>query len=206
MQTRIKNECGFTLVELIVVIAIVGILATFAVMGTAVIRKETVTSRTKEIFADLQKARADAMAGGTSSTDVIPRNIHGVGIQLTSPTTYVIFRFNDVLPMAALITASGDYQYNGAAEQLIIQTVTLSSVELRVLNGAVLTPPAATPNDTIIFDRFGYPRQTNWTLITNMIIAVRNPNLAGFTRCISIQTNSIREGFYNVATSTCTQQ
>jgi prepilin-type N-terminal cleavage/methylation domain-containing protein len=197
MRISKEHKNGFSLIELLVVVSVIGILATFAVLGAAVIRKEYVTSRTKEIFADLQKARADAMAGGTRSTDLIQRNIHGVGIQFTSPTTYVIFRFNDIIPAAATIAASGNYQYDSVNEQLDPQTVTISASELSIVNGAVLTPPA---NQTIIFDRFGYPRQPDWTQINfpnDMIIAISNPNLAGYIRCIRIQANSIREGFLN---------
>jgi len=207
MRNHTENNSGFTLVELMITIAVAAILLTMAALSMDFVRREQVTSTAKEVFADIQRVRSDAISRGTTATPTAPVK-RGVGIRFVSPTSFVVFSFNDIfpLPLPSLpplpISASGNYAYDNASEEADVVTRVLSSGQLSVLVGGALIAPA---NNIVIFDRFGYPRQANWQLIGAMTIAINNPAL-GYTRCITINTNSIREGFWdNVATACIVQ-
>lgn len=191
--------------ELIITVAIAATLLAMAALSMDFVRRERVTSSAKEVFADIQRVRSDAISRGTTTTPAAPVK-RGVGIRFVSPTSFVVFSFNDINPLAAPIAASGNYAYVGGAEEAEVVTRDLSSGRLSVLvGGALFAPPVADPNNIVIFDRFGYPRQIDWQLIGTMTITIDNPSLAGYTRCITIGTNSIREGFLNAANACIVQ-
>ncbi len=169
---------GFTLLELVVVVSIVGTLAGMAYLGKDFVTRERVASVTRELISDIQGARMDA----------ISREWPGVGIRFESSTSYVVFGFND---------CNNDYDYdadtcNGSREEPEIVRKTIpSSIVLRKTN-----PFNNLDNEIVIFDRFGHPRRENWGMGL-MTILVRSESDAQSAKCISISMNRIQDKTWN---------
>jgi len=195
MRHSAKDERGFSLVELLVVVGIIASLAAIASLSMDFVRKEWVSSKTKEILADLQKARVDALSiGPTEATGAIPF-MRGSGIRLVSSASYVIFKFND---------CNQNYAYNSdgcagpAREEAEARTISLPlSLELKRLDAGTLVDPAdVTADDIRIFDRFGMLRKNDWTTSPDFTLVVKHKS-AGYAKCIIVGANQIREGLWN---------
>lgn len=199
MNNTLSGENGFSIIELIVVVAIAALLMAIASFSMDFVRKERVTSYTKQIFADIQKARFDAVTSGPTPTGIAPYK-RGDGIRFVSATQYVSYVFNDSLPVASALTDTGDYQYTNQTEEVGAETVNISSCQIQIQTVTLHTPANNFQNDMVIFDRFGYPRQWDWQVLSPMYLVISNPSLAGYVRCISISSTIIREGFWNGAT------
>ncbi len=163
---------GFTLLEMIVVISIVGTLSGMAYLGKDFINRERVSSITRELIADIQRARMDA---------ITQRGL-GVGIRFESSSSYVIFGFND---------CNNDYDYDadtcsGSREETEIMRKEIPpSVVLRKTN-----PFNSLDNEVVIFDKFGHPRRGNWGM-GFMTILVRSESDEQYAKCVSISMNRI---------------
>jgi prepilin-type N-terminal cleavage/methylation domain-containing protein len=173
-----SGKGGFTLLELLMVICIAGILSGFAYLSQDLIRREQITSITRQLHADIQSARMNAITSGK-----------GYGIRFESPTTYVLFQFND---------CNNNFSYdanscngNSREESKPIRTTISSSVLLSKSNHL-----NDLDNDLVIFDTFGHPRQKNWGMAM-MTILVRHKQDVGIIRCISISMSRIRESIWN---------
>ena len=122
-----KSEGGFSLIELMVVIAVVSIIATMAALGVSVIRRQQVSSAAKELIAAFQQVRVRAKTQGPTDSAGTAPFMRGVGIRLISPTSYAVFKFND---------CDEDYVYDADTcatlpEEVNTETETLpSSVEI----------------------------------------------------------------------------
>ena len=148
----LTGEKGFTIAEILVVLITVSILASLAVIGPEFIRNENIAKASKELLADLQRIRQDAMTTGTSA------NSMGFGIKFVNAGSYTIFEFND---------ADGDFQYDGTVEEANVMHKYLSSSIVMNKNGA--TPD----NNVLIYDKHGIPRNSDWTF-AQMTIAVKH--------------------------------
>lgn len=174
-----KGMKGFTFLELMIVICIAGILSGFAYLGHDLIQHEKVSSLSRELLADIQTARMNA----------ITREGKGFGIRFESPTTYVLFQFND---------CNNDYNYDsntcegGSAEESNVVRKTIASPV--VLQKS--TQANDVENEIIIFDKFGHPRQKNWGL-GMMTILVKLESDPSFVKCVTISMNRVREALWN---------
>jgi type II secretory pathway pseudopilin PulG len=167
---------GVTLMELLVIILIMAVMAGFVSLSADMIRRERVASAARILYADLQKARLDAMTLDGA----------GFGIRIESPNSYVMFKFAD---------CNGDYAYepascmSGISEEVQAENRTLdSSLQLR--------RTGSMSSDVRIFDRFGIPRAANWGM-GNVTFIVESVPDAGLAKCVSVSTNRIREGVWN---------
>jgi prepilin-type N-terminal cleavage/methylation domain-containing protein len=179
IMMRIDRTKGFTLVELIVVIAIVAILVGFTSVGKDIIRRGQVMSTARELLVDIHRARMSA----------ITQEGKGFGIRFESPISYVLFKFND---------CDNDNSYDAdtcegkSREETIVMRRTIKSdVVLSKTNTANIID-----NEILIFDRFGRPRQANWGM-GMMTILVRHDHQPGFVQCVTISLNRVREAYWN---------
>lgn len=198
MPQLVKNTSGFSLIELMVVVGIIGILVAIAALSTDFIRKERLTSATRELLADLQRARVDGMTTGpTATTGVVPF-MRGAGIRLESSSKYVFFFFNDC-------NENYTYEANGCSGQR--EEARVNATTLRGTLALKINNLATNPSDNVvIFDRFGSPRAADGTQITSMNIIVASSATAGPRKCVMIALNKIREGMWDEATSTCKER
>ncbi len=174
---RLEGMRGITLVELIVVIAIMAVLMGFASAGVEMIRGARVTGVTQRLLADIQIARIQAMT----------HDAHGYGIRFPSSTSYVVFRFDDC-------NDSNSYNVNtcdGSREEADATVKNLPlSVALKKTN-----PTSNFNNDILIFDPCGVSRNANWAF-GNMTIIVKNDTDQDGMKCISISATRVREGVW----------
>jgi prepilin-type N-terminal cleavage/methylation domain-containing protein len=175
---RQEGMRGITLVELMVVVAIVAVVMSFASMGSDMIRGARKSGVTQQLLADIQLSRIQAMT----------HDAHGFGIRFQSATSYVVFRFND---------CNNDKSYDtntcaGNSREEIDATVKQipASVVLKKTN-----PSTNVNNDILIYDPSGVSRSATWAL-GNMTIIVKNDTDETGMQCISISTTRVREGVW----------
>ncbi len=180
-----RSESGITLVELLIVVSILAILLAITGLGSDAVERQRVAGATRELLADLQRVRQDAITRSSAATS------RGAGIRFASATSYVTFEFDDV---------DSDYQYDPppAAEELA------GSVRTKSLSGSLsLTLGGADPTGTvIIFDKQGMPRGTDWTFATgggDLRFTVQSSRLPALAKCIVLSQARIREGVLNGA-------
>lgn len=133
-----KIQSGFTLVELMVVIALIGILTALAIMDlTQANSKYTVESYTREIHSILMKARNDAANTKVQQLVTLTAN----QVQVTQDTD------------GNSAVSAGD------------TTTTNAYPRFAIGSNVVVVPPAVSP--TIIFDRRGMTNNNGTIRITS---------------------------------------
>jgi prepilin-type N-terminal cleavage/methylation domain-containing protein len=200
MRHSSKEMRGFTLIEVLVVISIIAIMATFASLGMEFIRKEKVSSVTKDLVSDLQRLRIDALTQGPDSgAGAVMPNLRGFGMRLASTTSYVTFPFND---------ADSSFTYTAIGEEVLSlkKTKTVSSsIKIEIHN--------LPEYPILIYDRMGVPTRymsdgtaEYMTEETDALILKVQDVSGTAAKCVKVTMNSIRQGAWNDATSSCTEQ
>ncbi len=188
MRDHIQNEYGVTLIELIVVVAVIGIMIGISAISFSYVAKERLSSATRGLVADIQQKRVDALTSGQTVNTIM-----GSGIRFVPPASYVLFTWNDI---------NTDFLYSGVSEEVSATTNTLSS-------NLTLNIQDAYPLYTVlIYNRLGVPKRymTDGTPLEdtlNMTIDLQANN-ANIIKCINVSTNAIREGV--ISGTTCIQQ
>ena len=176
---RVAGQNGVTLLELLVIVAIFGVLASIAFLGLDGWHRSRLGAATGALLADLQTARMNAM---TESSDPDGR---GFGLRFLDNQSYKVFEFVD--------NGVTDFTYEGAAEEA-------GGYENRVGNGISITlgaagSPAGVSN-TLLYDKRGMGRTSNWSSVIPRTYVVRHSSLAR-ARCITVSQVRIREGIWN---------
>jgi len=195
---NIMNRRGMTIVELMTVMSIVAILVVMGSLSMDMIRKERIKSTSRELFADLQRLRTDAMIQGPTTT--VP-NPQGLGIRLESKSNYTLFKFNDT---------SGNYFYDGVAEEAEqIPKALPSTVIMNVKVGPAA--PVDPINTVFAFDHFGFARYgtvgADWVVVeddaasaNSLLLILKDVTKSLPMRCIHVGSNRMREGVWNGVT------
>jgi type IV fimbrial biogenesis protein FimT len=168
-----SSEMGFTILELLIVIALIAILLAIAAMSTGFLDQNRLPAASRQLYSDLQKIRQDALTKSTSN------NSMGFGIILSSSNSYTTFEFND---------SNTNFTYDGSAEQ--------SGPNLRSLPSSItltVSPPA---NSTLLYDKKGIARTTGWTPAGNTTFVLTS-SASTQSRCVALDATSIREGIWN---------
>jgi prepilin-type N-terminal cleavage/methylation domain-containing protein len=171
MRLITKNNQGFSLLELIVVLLIISIIAAMAALSVNYIRESRVTKSTREVLANIQKAYSDATTLKSNVTFTIT---------IVNATSYIV-------PVSSVTTTV-----------LQPSTQNLSGGQLWVSMGGALQVPA---NNAFTISKFG--------LINNngiSALAVNDPALTSYTRCINILPMTVREGFWDATSNKCSVQ
>ncbi|MBI5874445.1 MAG: prepilin-type N-terminal cleavage/methylation domain-containing protein [Deltaproteobacteria bacterium] len=186
---NIKDERGFSLIELLVVVALIAIIAAIAMMGRDTYQGRQLKAASQQLYGDLQKVRVDAMTKSNAA------NSRGFGIRFTSSSAYRVFEFNDS-------NTADNYQYDGTAEEANPTDVILTS-GITVTLGNTTTPPTGTGN-VLIFSKQGLPKDNIWGQ-DNRIYVIQFSGVSQI-RCVNIANVTIREGVWDAANSSCAIQ
>lgn len=184
------DQKGFSLIELLVAIAIIAVMVGIASLGYDFVVRERHSSATKEILADLLKTRMDSLVTGPTATTGSSPNLRGFGVRFNTPSSYTIFAFND---------ANVDFTYSPSEEVNTLLRTVASSTRLELSNN---------PDYKILmYDRMGLPTRVNaagerLSGSHSMTILVRDIQSTK-VKCINIGVNSIREGAWDAVTSNC---
>ncbi len=193
-----KNNLGATLLELMIVLAIIAVVASLIVIGPGFTGTDKVKSVSRELLGDLQKLRMSAM---TQREDDAAPQMRGFGIRLESVSTYRLFRFND---------SNSNFIYDGVSEESplpgefsVYQRNIPAPIEIRINSHGDLNKP---DNKVLIFDFLGYPRNADWGF-SQVGVVIQHPYLDDIQKkCVSVSFNRIREGIWNENKRDCKEQ
>jgi len=181
-KRMMTKQDGVTLLELIVVLAIFGIVASLATLGLDGWHRSRLVSATGGLLSDLQTVRMSAM------TESSALNGRGFGLRFIDNNSYKVFEFVD-----KGTTPYVDFNYEDTTEEV-------GGYENELGNGISIDPDPT--GQIILYDKRGMSRTTNWSSVANKTYVVRHSSLAQ-GRCVTISQVRIREGVWNATTSNC---
>jgi len=185
----VLNGKGMTLVELVIVLAIITIVIAIAAVGPGFIGTERIKSASRVLLADLQYLRQSAMTRGPDNKAPALR---GFGVRFESANSYHLFRFND---------GNANFMYDDTSEESALPGESAprkryipKHLKLRIKASNRLEDPR---DKVMIFDHHGIPREKQMGFQL-MSIVIENPDLSDAPKkCVSISFNRIREGAWD---------
>ncbi len=178
MEKVVGNQKGMSLIELMVVVAIFGVMLIMASFGADFLQNHRLSSSSKQFLGDLLEVRKDALTRTSTTTS------KGFGIRFASNTSYVMFEFD-----------SADFGYDGTTEEISIKTKSLPDA-VTVTVGAS-GDPTQPPNHLWIYDKRGLMRDENWLKASDRTYVLRIPGASSDPRCVNVTQVMIREGIWN---------
>jgi prepilin-type N-terminal cleavage/methylation domain-containing protein len=172
----LTENAGFSLIELIIVIAILGIAISLTTMSWSTAKDSSLTAATRQLHSDLQAIRADAMTRSTSADS------RGFGIRFTSSNAYQVFEFVDA---NANFTDDGAGEESGAVTKAFPPSITVTNRDSGAIAG-----------DIRIYDRHGLVHAGNWSSATGVTYVLRGSGTTQ-ARCVSVDEIRIREGIWD---------
>lgn len=184
----VNNAEGVSLIELILVFALLSVLFSLAVVGSGFISKDGIQSASTGLLHDIQQMRYAAMTMGSDET---ARQMIGAGIRFEARDRYRLFRFNDV---------NSNYAYDGVDEESpfpsepAVRQRLISPLGLRIYRDDI---PENPDNDVLLFDRNGFPRYAGMGFQELSIIVSDLQSLNVQEKCVKVGLTRIREGVWN---------
>ncbi len=179
----VHNARGFSLIEVLVTLTLLGIMAAITAMGYSYVLRHQIVAASQRLFGDLQKLRQDAMTQGVQGAGLIRR---GFGIRFdpngwpAGGSQYILFQFNDV---------NNDFVYDGDTEELNPTPIYVpSSVTISDPDGVTLMD-----TDVLIYDSFGIARNVTWGLPSIDTMVLKRTGVTQM-RCIVVSLTRLREG------------
>ncbi len=109
---KMKNQKGFTLIELMIVIAIIGILAAIAIPQFSAYRKRSYNSAAQSDLKNMTTAQEAYFVDNETYTGTVANLTGGYGAFLSSGVTVTIGTSNTTLYVMRATHSSGDVTYS----------------------------------------------------------------------------------------------
>ncbi|HKK00731.1 MAG TPA: prepilin-type N-terminal cleavage/methylation domain-containing protein [Desulfuromonadales bacterium] len=185
-----KNQMGFSLLELLIAIALFGIVVSLATMSMSTAKSANLTALARQLHSDLQAIRLDAMTRGMSTDS------RGFGLRFTASNTYELFEYVDN-------NASGHtaFKWDGADEEIgVVKKDFPTSVSVTIGASGVVTDDDVC---VCLYGRHGLAHDKNWGMLQRTYV-LRDLRV-GQPRCLVIDEIRIREGVWNGGSCTVSQ-
>lgn len=197
---RLSDSKGMTLTELMVTVAVCGIMVGLGTVGFNYIQGQRAGTASRDLMSDLQRVRQKAITHSAPLAVNGPVQLNrGYGVRFTANNTYVIFEYID--------TGVVNFQYEGAAEEYgesgafdgggnrVAPSPKTLAGDVRVTLGDAGDPVG----DVLIYDKKGIPRTAAWAVPGTKIYVVRSATANTAPRCVLVNQVRIREGRWDGA-------